>query len=89
MFADNNIVVYPNPADQGSTINIQYVVVNFPEGYSGETELSIYSVDGRIVYQDYININETKQSLIKLNDNFAPGCYTIRTKFANTRFVVK
>ncbi|MEZ4922354.1 MAG: T9SS type A sorting domain-containing protein [Crocinitomicaceae bacterium] len=89
MYAENQILIYPNPAENGTTINLKYVVVNFPEGFSGDTDVSIFSVDGKLIHQEWINVTETKQSLIKLDEKFSSGFYTIHTKFANTKLVVK
>lgn len=89
VFNENSVFVYPNPADQGSSISVSYVVVNFPEGFNGVSDLAIYSMDGRLVYQSTINVTEEKQTFVRLDESFAAGCYSIRTNFGNARFLVK
>lgn len=83
-FTDDQLLLYPNPVQQGD-----YVVVQYPEGFYGTSDFNIYSMDGRLIYTTSIDISETKQTLVKIDDSYAAGCYTIHTKFGNTRFMVK
>jgi hypothetical protein len=89
LLAENELTVYPNPVDQGTSVNVNYLVINYPEGFNGESDLIIYSVEGKVVYQTVINVTETHQTFIKIDEGFAPGFYAIHTKFANTKFLVK
>jgi hypothetical protein len=65
---ENAFLLYPNPANE----NVQ---LNF-EGFSGETQLHIFDVSGRLLIQK--NINEGV-NLISINTQELPaGSYLIR-----------
>lgn len=80
----NGISLYPNPSHQGDQI-----VVNFPDYGVNTIDVLIYSVDGKIVQQTLLDLEDSHQMIVDIDDSFEPGYYLLRTEFETVRLIIE
>lgn len=70
--------VYPNPAAAS-----QAITVELPEAPDGRFSISIYSIAGQLVYEEYRDATTAEPATIRLPANLADGVYVIKAKLGS------
>jgi hypothetical protein len=79
----SEILLYPNPANQGDQVVI--ILPFYSEQY---LEIEVTSVDGKIVYHKTIDLIVTKQVILSVSEEFVPGVYLVRAEDQCLKLVV-
>ena len=81
---NSELTVYPSPVNGGDNI-----VVLLPEGLNSTIEATIYSLDGKSVYQSLIHDLYSRQMILNIPIDLSAGTYILKVNSEATRFVVK
>lgn len=74
----NNLVVYPNPARSGFTVNVSAEIAQ-------TTEIYIYDLNGKLISSKKVKVTPGVNTIFYNNGKtFMPGQYIIKTNIANT-----
>lgn len=72
---NSSIVLYPNPNNGTFELSIK----DIPEFKNSEVNINVFDINGRLVYQNDININSNTSSTIPLSlTNIASGIYFVK-----------
>ena len=78
------ITLYPNPVSHGSTLNIELT----DQSFSGHLDVTLLTVDGRVMYHDRVNQIRGKVELT-LPEEISRGTYLLRIKDYNRSNSIK